>query len=118
LLYIACSMGVPTRSDTNDLLAALRHPLRRQILHAMAERPQPLSPRELAASLTQPLSNVSYHVRVLLDRGVLELVGTQQVRGATQHFYRSSLDVEWARFALGIGGDGASNGGAGGEEIG
>jgi DNA-binding transcriptional ArsR family regulator len=110
-------MGVPTRSDTNDLLTALRHPLRRQILQAMAEGSQPVSPRELAASLTQPLSNVSYHVRVLVDCGVLELVGTRQVRRSTQHFYRSSLEVEWARFALGIAGSGSSNDGAGGEEI-
>ncbi len=111
-------MGAPTRSDTDELLTALRHPLRRQILHAMAERPQPLSPRELAASLTQPLSNISYHVRVLADCGVLELAGTRQVRGATQHFYRSSLEVEWAQFALGIAGNGPSNGAAREEKIG
>jgi DNA-binding transcriptional ArsR family regulator len=109
-------MGASTRADTDDLLAALRHQLRRQILQEMAEGPQPLSPRELAGTLDQPLSNVSYHVRVLVECGVLELVGTRQVRGSTQHFYRSSLDVEWARFALGIAANGPSDGDALGEE--
>ena len=54
-------MEASTRVDTNDLLTALRHPLRRQILQTMAAGPQPLSPRELAGTLEQPLSNVSYH---------------------------------------------------------
>jgi len=111
-------MAGSDRSDTNDLLIALRHPLRRQILQAMAEGPQPVSPRELASSLAQPLSNVSYHVRVLADCSVLELVRTKQVRGSMQHFYRSLLEAEWARFVLGIGGDAAANGNARGEEIG
>ena len=111
-------MAGPDHSDTNDLLIALRHPLRRQILQAMAGEPQPLSPRELASSLAQPLSNVSYHVRVLADCSVLELVRTRQVRGSMQHFYRSMLEAEWARFVLGIGDDAATNGNARGEEIG
>ena len=111
-------MAGSDRSDTNDLLIALRHPLRRQILQALAEGPQPISPRELASSLAQPLSNVSYHVRVLADCSVLELVRTRQVRGSMQHFYRSMLEAEWARFVLGIGDDAATNGNARGEEIG
>ncbi|HWW67800.1 MAG TPA: helix-turn-helix domain-containing protein [Solirubrobacterales bacterium] len=111
-------MADPDRSDTNDLLIALRHPLRRQILRAMAGDTRPLSPRELASSLAQPLSNVSYHVRVLADCSVLELVGTRQVRGSMQHFYRSLLEAEWALFALGIGVGAAANGNARGEEIG
>ena len=95
-------MARAKHSDTNDLLIALRHPLRRQILQAMAGDTQPLSPRELASSLAQPLSNVSYHVRVLADCSVLKLVRTRQVRGSMQHFYRSLLETEWALFALGI----------------
>ncbi len=111
-------MAGTDRSDTNDLLIALRHPLRRRILQAMAEDPQPISPRELATSLDQPLGSVSYHVRVLADCSVLELVGTRQVRGSMQHFYRSLLETEWARSALGIGAGAAANGNARGEEIG
>jgi DNA-binding transcriptional ArsR family regulator len=84
---------------TNDLLLALRHPLRRQILH-MLNGDEPSSPRELADALNQPLSNVSYHVRILADCGAAKLVRTRQVRGSTQHFYRSSVKPEWARAVL------------------
>ena len=52
------------RSDDNDLLTALRHPLRRRILRRMDEE-DAISPRDLSRVLQQPLSNVSYHVRVL-----------------------------------------------------
>ncbi len=36
------------------------------------------------------LGNVSYHVRALLDDGLVELVRTEQRRGALAHFYRAS----------------------------
>jgi DNA-binding transcriptional ArsR family regulator len=85
--------------NTDDLLLALRHPLRRQILHLLAGR-EPRSPRELADILEQPLSNVSYHVRILADCGAVKLVRTRQVRGSTQHFYRSSIGPEWAKTVL------------------
>jgi DNA-binding transcriptional ArsR family regulator len=85
--------------DTDDLLLALRHPLRRQILHMLGGK-QARSPRELADMLGQPLSNVSYHVRILADCGAVKLVRTRQVRGSTQHFYRASVRPEWAKSAL------------------
>jgi DNA-binding transcriptional ArsR family regulator len=89
------------RSDDNDLLTALRHPLRRRILRRM-DQVDEMSPRELSRSLDQPLSNVSYHVRVLADCGAVSLVDTQPVRGSMQHFYRSAIDAPWARQVLGI----------------
>lgn len=89
------------RSDDNDLLTALRHPLRRRILRRMDEQ-KPISPRELSHMLHEPLSNVSYHVRVLLDCAAVTLVDTQPVRGSMQHFYCSAIDAPWARQVLGI----------------
>ena len=68
LLYAAAPMGDEANTDDNELLIALRHPLRRQILRAMVEA-EPISPREIADELKEPLSNVSYHVRVLADCG-------------------------------------------------
>jgi DNA-binding transcriptional ArsR family regulator len=103
------------RTDTHALLTALRHPLRRRILRAMPDG-EPASPRELAAELEEPLSNVSYHVRVLAECGVVELVRTRQVRGSMQHFYRSTLEAGWARFAVGLPGEQPQNGGGRGEE--
>ncbi|HEY2717956.1 MAG TPA: helix-turn-helix domain-containing protein [Solirubrobacterales bacterium] len=89
------------RSDDNDLLTALRHPLRRRILRRMDDR-DAISPRELSQMLDEPLSNVSYHVRVLVDCSAVTLVDTQPVRGSMQHFYCSSIDAPWARQVLGI----------------
>jgi DNA-binding transcriptional ArsR family regulator len=92
------------RSDDNDLLVALRHPLRREILREMAGE-EAVSPREIATTLRQPLSNVSYHVRVLADCAAVSLVGTKPVRGSMQHFYRAAIEAPWAREVLGLGGE-------------
>jgi DNA-binding transcriptional ArsR family regulator len=104
------------RSDTHNMLVALRHPLRRQILKTMADEES--SPRDLAETLGRPLSNVSYHVRVLVNCGVLELVRTRQVRGSMQHFYRPLVEDEWARNIIGIGAKPTRAIGPVGEEIG
>lgn len=89
------------RSDDNDLLVALRHPVRRDILRVM-EGKRAISPRQVASALHQPLSNVSYHVRVLADCAAVTLVGTKPVRGSMQHFYRASVEAPWARQVLGL----------------
>jgi len=73
-------------AQVESLAAIVTHPLRRRIWYAIDERP--ISPRELADELGEPVNDVAYHVRVLRDLGVIELSGTKPVRGATQHFYR------------------------------
>jgi DNA-binding transcriptional ArsR family regulator len=95
--------------DDNDLLAALRHPLRRRILRLMADG-EAVSPRELSVALRQPLSNVSYHVRVLAERGAVTLVGTTPTHGSVQHFYCTTLEAPWARQILGLGENGEGAG--------
>jgi DNA-binding transcriptional ArsR family regulator len=102
------------RPEDSDLLVALRHPLRRRILREMADG-ETTSPRQLSAALRQPLSNVSYHVRVLAERGAVTLVSTRPSRGSVQHFYRSAVETPWARQILGLG---KRNGGAAGESSG
>jgi len=83
------------RSDDNDLLVALRHPLRRRILRLMGER-EVISPLEMEVALDKPLSNVSYHVRVLLDCAAVTLVKTAPKRGSVQHFYCTTIEAPWA----------------------
>jgi len=85
---------------TNDLFTALGHPLRRRLLRKMLNEERLISPRELAADLDEPLSALSYHVRVLAECGAAKLVRTKQIRGSTQHFYRATVNVDWARAAL------------------
>lgn len=81
------------------VLIALRHSLRRRILNQM-KNSKPVSPRELADALGEPLSNVSYHVRILAETGAVTEVRRRQVRGATQHFYRRVLKSKWAEAVL------------------
>jgi DNA-binding transcriptional ArsR family regulator len=94
-------MGGEEHNGHNDLLIALRHPLRRQILREMVER-DPTSPRQISDVLKEPLSNVSYHVRVLAECGAATLVDTTPVRGSMQHFYSPTIDEPWARAVLGL----------------
>lgn len=63
------------------------HPLRDRLLYEYAGRAA--SPSELARRLDEPLNLVSYHTRVLVEHGYLELVGTEQRRGGTAHVYRA-----------------------------
>ena len=77
--------GRPTGETPEARIAkALAHPLRAQILQRLGERVS--SPGDLADELGAPLGVVSYHVRMLRDYHCVELVRTEPVRGALQHF--------------------------------
>ena len=77
------------------------HPLRRQILRELHKAGQALSPRELSLPLNYPLSNISYHVRVLRDAHALALTDAVPVRGSMEHFYASTVeDDHWVRSVL------------------
>lgn len=92
-------MSASSKEPTPEqLLKALQHPTRRRILRAMGE--DTLSPCELSDTLEEPLSNVSYHVRVLAGCGAVSLAATKPVRGSMQHFYRLNVEVDWVRSAL------------------
>lgn len=83
-----------------DLFNALGHPMRRRILRTMLDRGGEISPRELAVTLSEQLSALSYHVRVLAECEAVELVRTERIRGSTQHFYRPMVRTGWALEAL------------------
>lgn len=68
---------------------ALSHPLRAAILQRLGQRVE--SPGALAEELGAPLGVVSYHVRMLRDYGMVELVRTEPRRGALQHYYRATV---------------------------
>src|SRR4051794_36119238 len=79
---------------------ALAHPLRVQLLALLNEGVA--SPNELAKKLNEPLTNVSYHVRMLHDLGCIELVDTEPRRGALEHYYRAIMrpffaDRDWKK---------------------
>lgn len=70
------------------LIKAMGHNLRVRILAYMNDRDW--SPRELADELDEGLSQVSYHVKVLHDFELIELVRTEPRRGAVAHYYRAT----------------------------
>ena len=78
---------------------ALAHPLRARLLSELSARDG--SPAELAEQLDEPLGVVSYHVRVLAQAGLLDLVDRTFKRGAVQHHYRArDLGIVTARLSL------------------
>lgn len=85
---------------TQQLAKALAHPLRVRILSSLHKGIS--SPNQLAQELEEPLGNVSYHVKTLLEFGCVELVKTEPRRGAVEHFYRATeraffSDSEWEK---------------------
>lgn len=77
-------------SSEPHVVKALAHPLRVRALAILVQRAA--SPSELADELGEPLGNVSYHVRLLYDHGLIELVSTTPRRGAIEHHYRARED--------------------------
>lgn len=86
--------------NDSTLLKALAHPVRARALTVLNQRIA--SPSELANEQGEVVGYVAYHVRVLHELGLIELVETRQVRGATEHFYRGAVkpylsDEFWKR---------------------
>jgi DNA-binding transcriptional ArsR family regulator len=75
------------RSPQEALVKALNHPVRVKALTILSERAA--SPNEISEQLEEPLSNVSYHIRVLGELGLVELTEEVAVRGAVEHFYKA-----------------------------
>jgi DNA-binding transcriptional ArsR family regulator len=73
----------------STLAAAVANPTRTRCLAMMAERVT--SPAEIARKLGIGVSNIGYHVTALAEANLIEEVGSRQVRGATEHFYRAIL---------------------------
>jgi DNA-binding transcriptional ArsR family regulator len=61
--------------------------MRVRILAMLDERKA--SPNQLAGWLDASLGTVAYHVRTLLQLGLIELVDETRVRGAVEHHYRA-----------------------------
>lgn len=66
----------------------MSHPTRVHALTVLLDRVA--SPRELAAELGEPINNVTYHIKQLVDLGCVELVEKKPAQGGrvVEHFYR------------------------------
>src|SRR6476619_3690861 len=101
------SNGHRPAGETSEarIAKALAHPLRARILQRLGERVA--SPGDLATELNAPLGVVSYHVRMLREYECVELVRTEPVRGALQHFYKATARptleaAEWRKLPSGL----------------
>lgn len=81
-------------------IKALSHPLRAHCLRLLIERGE-MSPVQVTRQLGEDnLSDVSYHMKRLVELNCAEVVRTRPVRGAVEHFYvateRHLIDTaEW-----------------------
>lgn len=69
-------------------MKALAHPVRIRVLAILAERIA--SPKEISKELGEGLSQISYHVTVLRECGLIVEDHKVPRRGAVAHFYRAA----------------------------
>lgn len=74
------------RDVDRQMVRALAHPLRVEILRLLEEGPS--GPKRLADRMGERLGNVSYHMKVLITCDCIELVETIPQRGAVEHIYK------------------------------
>jgi hypothetical protein len=88
--------------DAPQLLAALNHVVRRRILRAFEDQGRRVSPVHLAQTLDVSLSEVGYHVCILINSGALESDKSQPASRTAGSSYRLTLDgqAEWVRAVL------------------
>jgi DNA-binding transcriptional ArsR family regulator len=84
--------GKRNRIIDQAVVKAVDHPVRVEVLDLLAPAAE-LSPEQIADKLGRKLGNVSYHVKVLLDGGVVELVRTEQRGGGVEHFFRPVAEM-------------------------
>jgi DNA-binding transcriptional ArsR family regulator len=65
----------------------LNHKTRVRILTVLYEGT--FTVKQIAETIEEPLSNVSNHVKEMLDGGSIEIAKTEIVRNAVQHWYRA-----------------------------
>lgn len=69
-----------------ELVKALSHPLRVEILETL--RGRIASPTELSREMDQHLGVISYHTKTLVKCGCLELVHAEARRGSIESYFR------------------------------
>jgi DNA-binding transcriptional ArsR family regulator len=73
--------------DESMFTGVLAHPIRCRALTIFADREA--SPVEIGRELGIGASHVAYHVRILLESGLIELTDETPRRGAIEHRYRA-----------------------------
>jgi DNA-binding transcriptional ArsR family regulator len=86
--YAMDDLRIITRPEE---LRACFHPLRGTLLDLLTERAATVG--ELAAAVGRPSSSVAYHVKVLLEAGLLKVVRTRRIRAIDERFYGRTAKI-------------------------
>lgn len=80
----------PPSVTSTRLASAMSHPTRWRAMRVLSERTA--TPREIAEEIDEPLNNVSYHMKILVDLDCAELVQVRSVHGGrvAEHVYRAT----------------------------
>ncbi len=81
-------MQAPLTIDTVDQLKALAHPLRQTLLGQFSKGPA--TTKQVATVLGLQPTGLYHHVAKLEDAGLLQMVETRQVRGATEKYFKTT----------------------------
>jgi len=90
------------RSPEQKISHSVNHSVRLDAFMATFEAVT--SPSEVAKLLRKPVATVSFHMTELRKDGAIELVKTEQRRGAIEHYYKATMPPEigaeeWRRMA-------------------
>lgn len=94
--------------SSSELISAVGHPLRRQILAAYLDGSLAgASARELAKALDQRVAQVAYHLKTLAQSEILRPVQGRDGKEPHEAHYGWALDVEedWLRLIMEIWGE-------------
>lgn len=73
------------------LIHALHHPLRRKLLRTLHGSGEAHSPVQLSKMTGEDISNIDYHLKILVEMDAAAKTGDRQVRGARENFFASKV---------------------------
>lgn len=81
----------------DSLVALILHPIQVLMLESMVWIGTPISPVDVAHMCDgqYTLSLIGYHAKALAERGVIEVIDTESVRGAVRHLYVLVPESRW-----------------------
>lgn len=76
--------------DTREKQAAFMNPVRQDLLRLLLLNGRAMTAKELSDRLGVSASSATFHIKKLLDIGVIELERTEKIHGITARYYRAT----------------------------
>lgn len=82
--------------ELDELLVALRDPIRRRLLFVLNDRPRGATIRQLAKRLGEPPRRIRHYVEILAEAGQVVVEGERSRRNTIERSYRSArVPILW-----------------------